>query len=110
MDDTFAARTQAALDIQRATAPRMDKNMSLEKARKTARDFETFFLSQSLQPMFENIQAEEPFGGGNAEKMWKSFQVDEYAKAISKRGGIGIADKVLDQMVRMQEGKANGRK
>lgn len=72
-------------------------------AKKTAQDFEAFFLSQALQPMFENIEPAEPFGGGPANDVWKSMQVDEYGKAIARRGGIGIADMVLKQMIEMQE-------
>ncbi|MEO5335831.1 MAG: rod-binding protein [Magnetospirillum sp. WYHS-4] len=102
-DMNFAAEARNALDRSRQGAPSVAQKMTLEKARKTAQDFETFFLAESLKPMFENLDAEEPFGGGHAEQMWKSMQVDEYAKAISKRGGVGIADAVLEQMVRMQE-------
>jgi len=32
------------------------------------------------------------------------MQVQEYGKAIAKQGGIGLADHVMEQMIRMQEG------
>jgi Rod binding domain-containing protein len=108
-DPTLDAQAQFAFDKTRQLAQaagqttRKDGQLDMVKARETARKFETFFLSQALQPMFEGTEVEEPFGGGHAEAMWKSMQVDEYAKALSKRGGIGIADKVLEQLVRMQE-------
>jgi hypothetical protein len=47
------------------------------------------------------------FGGGTGERMFRSFQVDEYAKAIAKTGGIGIADSIARHIITMQE-KSNG--
>jgi len=73
--------------------------------RKVAEDFEAVFISQMLQPMFQNLTAEAPFGGGHGEDVWRSMQVQEYGKAITKAGGIGIADSVMREMIRMQEGK-----
>ena len=75
------------------------------KARQVAEDFESFFLSQALQPMFANLSPESPFGGGMAEDMWRSLQVEEYAKAITKNGGIGIADAVMREMLQAQEAR-----
>lgn len=85
--------------------PLVGKNVSQDQARRVAQDFEAFTLSQFLQPMFENIEAAEPFGGGNAEKMWRSLQLDEYGKAIARSGGIGLADAVYKEILKMQEAK-----
>jgi len=74
--------------------------------RKVAEDFEAVFISEMMRPMFENIQAEAPFGGGPSEDIWRNMQIDEYGKAIAKSGGIGIADAVMDQMIKMQEGRS----
>jgi len=71
--------------------------------RKTAEDFEAFFLSQMMQPMFAEPTAEEPFGGGPGEDMWKTLQVDEYGKAFARNGGVGIADSVFREMLKLQE-------
>ncbi|MBK8908778.1 MAG: rod-binding protein [Rhodospirillales bacterium] len=69
----------------------------------TAREFEAVFLGQMLQPMFAGVGAEEPFGGGMAEDMWQTMLADEYGKAVSKSGGIGIADAVVREILRTQE-------
>lgn len=79
------------------------KGASLGHLKKVAQDFEAFFLSQALQPMFANIEPEGPFGGGPANDIWKSMQVDEYGKAIARNGGIGIADAVMKQLLIAQE-------
>ena len=56
-----------------------------------------------LQPMFRGLSTEPPYGGGPAEDIWRSFQVEEYGKAIAKSGGIGIADVVVKEMIKAQE-------
>ena len=83
--------------------PTIGKNLTDEKIRQTAREFEAFFLGQVLQPMFESINPEPPFGGGHAEKIWQSMMVDEMGKAMAKAGGIGIADSIQREILRLQE-------
>jgi flagellar protein FlgJ len=58
-----------------------------------------------LRPMFQNIEASAPFGGGAGEKIYRDMQVDEYGKALSRSGGIGLADSIMREMIKMQEGK-----
>ena len=78
---------------------------SKKQARTIADDFESVFLGQMLKPMFEGIKPEAPFGGGNSEAMWRSMQIEEYGKAITKAGGIGIADNVYQEIIKLQEVK-----
>ena len=78
---------------------------SKKQARTIADDFEAVFLGQMLKPMFEGIKPEAPFGGGNSEAMWRSMQIEEYGKAITKAGGIGIADSVYQEIIKLQEVK-----
>ncbi len=85
--------------------PRINPNAKNGKVRKMAEKYEAFFLSQALQPMFANIKAVEPFGGGVGEDMWRSLQVDEYGKAIAANGGIGLADGIMREILKLQEGK-----
>ena len=93
-----------ALGAAQAKAlPNVPQTKDLEKLRKTSQEFEAVFLSQMMKPMFEGIEAEAPFGGGNAENMYRSLMVDEYGKAIAQSGGIGIADQVMREMIKMQE-------
>ncbi len=94
----------AALTAKQMTDPSFTEAMQKRKIRETAEEFEAQFLSQMLQPMFEGIQAEEPFSGGHAEKMWQSMLVTEYGKSLAKSGGIGLADEVQKQLLRAQEG------
>ena len=76
---------------------------STARMRKTAEDFEASFLSQMLKPMFEGLSTDGPFGGGEAEGTWRSFMLDAIARTTVKAGGIGLADTVMSEMIKMQE-------
>ena len=84
-------------------APTIGKLDNNEKTRGVAEDFEAFFLGQMLQPMFSSIEPSKPFGGGHAEKIWKSLMVDEVGKSMAKNGGIGLADMIQRDLLKMQE-------
>jgi flagellar protein FlgJ len=71
--------------------------------RKQAVEFEAVYLTQMLQPMFDNLKSAEPFDGGFGEGVWRSLQVQEYGKALAKSGGVGIADAVARQLLQAQE-------
>jgi peptidoglycan hydrolase FlgJ len=90
-----------------AQAPKLPSvsGLDMQKIKKTAQEFEAVFISEMLRPMFANIEAAEPFGGGDGEKIYRDMQVDEYGKAIAKSGGIGLADQVMREMIKMQEAK-----
>lgn len=78
-------------------------SQSPDQMRRTAEEFEASFLSQMLKPMFEGLKTDGPFGGGEGEATWRSFLIDAMAKQTVKAGGIGLADSVVSQMLRMQE-------
>lgn len=73
------------------------------KMRETAQAFEASFLSQMLKPMFEGLDTEGMFGGGEGEATWRSFLIDAMAKQTVKAGGIGLADDVMAEMMKLQE-------
>ena len=106
-DSQFLMQASNSLDASRSL-PKAHHAQTMRQARKVAREFEAVFLGQMLQPMFQNIDAAEPFGGSPSEKMWRSMQVDEYGKAIAKAGGVGIADAVFRQILKAQENRSHG--
>ncbi len=75
------------------------------RARDAALQFETMFITQMLEQMTNGLKADSNFGGGPAESIHRSMLNEEYAKQITKRGGIGVADAVYREMLRMQEVK-----
>lgn len=89
--------------VSPATLPPATRPVVTARMRETAEQFEASFLSQMLKPMFEGLSTEAPFGGGEAEGTWRGFLVDAMAKQAVRSGGIGLADQVVAQMLKMQE-------
>ncbi len=102
-----AVRMAAAVQPSVHVAPPTSRGWSSEqlvKTRKTAEDFEALAISQMLQPMFKTVDTSKGmFGGGKGEEAWKPLMVDEMAKMLARNGGIGLADSVYREMLRMQE-------
>ena len=73
------------------------------RAHAAAQDFEAVFLNSMFQHMFTGIDGEGPFGGDGATGVWRSVLTDQYAKAIAKAGGVGIADHVYRSLMAQQE-------
>ena len=97
------ATNQALADSAR---PRLNARAMPEEIRKSAQEFETFFLSQMVGHMFEGIEVNSTFGGGQGESVYRSLMVQEYGRTLSKAGGVGIADMVGRELMRIQEASA----
>jgi Rod binding domain-containing protein len=74
-------------------------------ARKSAEDFTAFFFTQSLETIYSGISADTLFGGGSGENIYRSLMTQEYGKIAARSGGMGIADSVQREILRMQEAK-----
>ncbi len=72
------------------------------QAEAVAQQFERMFIAEMLQPMFSGIKTDGPFGGGQGEEVFRPMLLDQYADAISRGGGVGIADAVLKEILRLQ--------
>jgi Rod binding domain-containing protein len=74
------------------------------KARKTAQEFETMFLEHTLERLFQSEATEGPLGdNGMGGDVYRSMLTKEYAGTIAKSGGVGIADQVYREILKMQE-------
>ena len=74
------------------------------KARKTAQDFESMFLEQTLERLFASGGPDGPLGdNGMGGEVYRSMLVKEYAGSMVKSGGVGIADQVYREILKMQE-------
>lgn len=103
--DTLSGFVQSPSEAlsRTATAPKFSKDMSPEKIRESAEEFEAFFLSQFLSQMFKGIKTDGPFGGGHGESIYREMQFQEYAKSIANNGGVGIADSIVRELMNTQE-------
>ena len=88
-------------------APRPERPEAAPAMRRAAQEFESVFIGQLLSGLTEGLgggglAGGGPVGGGEDDP-FASMLRDEYGKMISRRGGIGIADAVLRELLRAQE-------
>lgn len=83
--------------------PSLPQTRSAAEARAVAEEFEGFVISSFAESMFAGVETDGPFGGGHGEKVFRSLLIQEYGKEMSKAGGIGLADQVTREMLKMQE-------
>ena len=94
----------AAQSAAQATAKAAAKEGERDpRAWETARDFEAQFVSTLFQSMFEGVGDDNPFSGGPGESMFRSTLVEQYGQQVAKSGGIGIADDIYREILKMQE-------
>jgi peptidoglycan hydrolase FlgJ len=101
MGDLSAAATLAP---PRALPPTGAAGGDMARIDAVAQEFEAVFLSEMLKPMFAGIETKPPFGGGHGGEVFRGLLLTEYGKAIAARGGVGIADAVRAEIIRMQGG------
>lgn len=83
---SYAAARQSALRQSSAREPRAWNN---------AVAFEAQFLKTMLEQAYAGLSGEGPLGGaGVGSEAWRSFLIDEQAKAMTARGGIGLAAQI----------------
>lgn len=92
------AGAEATLAQNRLSLP--DKTMSADKA---AKDFEAMFISAMLEPMFGESLGEGLFGDSDSEEVYKTILLEEYGRQITRSGGIGVADYVKRELLKLQE-------
>ncbi len=80
------------------------KNANEEEVLKVSKQFSSIFISTLLNSVFDNIPSNSITGGGSAEKLWRSMQIQEYGKLMTERGGLGISKTIQDQLLSLQEG------
>ena len=105
---TAATTPTPPIAIAKSTLARAPAAPAIDpKIKKAAGEFESMVLSQLLAPMFNSLNADGLFGGGSAERMFRPMLVDQYAKGMSKAGGLGLADAVAREMMRLQSATQN---
>jgi Rod binding domain-containing protein len=84
-----------------ATPAPIDRN---SRAYKAAQDFEAVFLSQMVQEMNIGLKSDGVFGGGFAEQTYRSLMYQEVGRQMAQTGGVGIADAVYQEIIKLQGG------
>ena len=92
-----------ARDPLAATAATPRPTADEAAARAAAEEFEAVFLAQMMAHMFEGISTDGPFSGGQAEQVYRSMLMNEFGRIASRSGGLGIADQVMSEILKVQE-------
>lgn len=104
--DTSLAMMRAAQAESRQaaeTAKKAGSAKNMQEIERAAKEFEAVFLSEMMKPMFADIKPDPVFGGGKGEEIFNGMMRQEYGKMMSERGGIGIAEQVKAELLRIQE-------
>jgi Rod binding domain-containing protein len=82
------------------------KNPRLERS---AHEFEASLMTELLKPLQESdgLTGEDSDSGAGSEGALSGFASESLARAISERGGFGIADRILHQL---ESGNAGAQK
>ncbi|MEW6595933.1 MAG: rod-binding protein [Pseudomonadota bacterium] len=104
MSSLAAAGQPIDLLSQSATsyAPRRVVTRDVATIDRTAKAFEASFLTTMFNSMFEGLSTAPPFGGGEGEQAFRSFLSEAMAKQVVKHGGVGVAQSVRREMLKMQ--------
>lgn len=69
---------------------------------RTAEEFEAVFLGEMSKLMLESVDMGDEFSGGHGEQVFRGVLAEKLGAEIARRGGIGLAPSVMDQMIRLQ--------
>ncbi len=71
---------------------------------KVAVEFQSIFVEMMLKSMRETVGQDKLTGGGHGEEVYGAFLDREYAAAISRRGGLGLAEMIEKQLLSREGG------
>jgi Rod binding domain-containing protein len=100
-------RKQSAAQATEKLARNLNPS-KLKKIDESAKEFEAVFATEMMKPMFEGIKPDKEFGGGKGEEIFQGMMLDQYGKIMADRGGLGIADAVKAELIRLQAQKGQG--
>lgn len=104
MTDAIAALGSSAVENALAaySGYSASKVRSEAEVSATASNFESMFMTQMLQPMFESVEVDPMFGGGAGEEAMRGFLVQEYGKAVAAGDRSGLSDALKSDILRLQ--------
>lgn len=99
--DMIPINTKTTGNLQKIKG--LSKAATLDKIDQVSHDFEAEYISQMLGTMFSTVDSKDSLGGSDEEEQYKSLLIDQYGKIIARNGGIGVADQVKREMLKLQE-------
>jgi flagellar protein FlgJ len=87
-----------------ATPNGLTSPAQLGHLRAQAEELEGVFLNTLMKEMFASLHSDsEAMGGGFGEDTWRGMQAEQMAEAVARAGGIGLADAIMSDLLRLQE-------
>lgn len=98
------ARIDSAQLLSQATSQvaKVHKGQDPEKLKATAQQFEAIFIQQMFKEMRKTIPDDGLIQRGNADDIYSQLQDMEAAKMTAQQGGIGLADLMMQQLLKQQ--------
>lgn len=93
----------APLPMSPPSEARLELSQHEAELRRAAEEFEAIFLAQMMAPMFEGLETDGLGGGGMGEQIFRPMLIERYAEALAHAGGVGIADAVVRELLRLQQ-------
>lgn len=78
-----------------------EKMYSDAEIERVAREYEEVAVNKMLQQLNEGVKPDPIFGGGHAEEIYRDMLIAEHAKILAKSGGIGIAESIKKDMIKI---------
>jgi len=97
------ARIDSAQLLDQVMTPRTvksHKGQNPEKLKEAAQQFEAIFIQQMYKEMRKTIPDDGLIQHGNAEDIYAQLQDLEAAKITAQQGGIGLADLMMQQLMK----------
>lgn len=85
------------------SVPNLSTSPAPDRLRAQATELEGVFLNTLVREMMAGVKTDGDFGGGFGEETWRSVQSEQLADEIARAGGIGLADQILGDMLKLQE-------
>jgi Rod binding domain-containing protein len=102
MNDITSTTSSTYLDFSALAQLKGDAARDPSQAiRKTAEQFEAYFIQQMMKTMRESIEKSDLVDGGNMD-MYQDLMDKEVSLSMAKRGGMGMADMLERQMHQAQ--------
>lgn len=90
---------QRAIDLSKSVK-NAGSNEKQQKLQHVAHEFESMFVNLLFKQMRKTIPNSKLIDGGSAEDIFEEMLDSEISKKIAQRGGLGIADALMEQFNR----------
>lgn len=99
MDNTIDPQQLLSQAMTQGTKTKKVPGRDPEKLKKTAQQFEAVYIQQMFKEMRKTIPDDGLIERGNADDIYTQFQDAEAAKIMAEQGGIGLAERMVQQLL-----------